>query len=130
VDAWCALRQNQFRNHQSPGSTEESLINVCSAALDETHSSVHGFDCDRGDDHPRLTGYGYSCIGIDTRGNEKPIRQCALLLVAFTVWAEPALARNHLNCVSKKVIIGDAPSGTSSLSAEENIGTAATNPST
>jgi hypothetical protein len=51
-----------------------------------------------------------------------PIRQCALLLVAFTVWAEPALARNYLNCVSKKVIIVDTPSGSSSLSAEENIG--------
>jgi len=53
---------------------------------------------------------------------KSPIRQCALLLVAFTVWAEPALARNYLNCVSKKVIIVDTPSGSSSLSAEENIG--------
>jgi hypothetical protein len=58
-----------------------------------------------------------------TRGAMKsPIQQCALLLVAFTVWAEPVSARNYLNCVSKKVIIVDAPSGSSSLSAEENIG--------
>src|SRR6266568_8332710 len=58
-----------------------------------------------------------------TRGAMKsPIRQCALLLVTFIVWAEPALARNYLNCVSKKVVIVDAPSGSSSLSAEENIG--------
>ena len=58
-----------------------------------------------------------------TRGAMKsPIRQCSLLLVAFSVWAEPALARNYLNCVSKKVVIIDAPSGSSSLSAEENIG--------
>ncbi len=53
---------------------------------------------------------------------KSPIRQCSLLLVAFSVWAEPALARNYLNCVSKKVVIVDAPSGSSSLSAEENIG--------
>src|SRR6516164_8217280 len=39
------------------------LIKVCSAALDETHSSIHPL-CDGGDDHLRLTGYGYSCIGI------------------------------------------------------------------
>ena len=43
--------------------------------------------------------------------------------MAFTVvWARPALARSYLNCVSKKVVIVDAPSGSSSLSAEENIG--------
>src|SRR6516225_10905105 len=30
------------------------------------------FDRDGGDDHLRLTGYGYSCIGIDARSNEKP----------------------------------------------------------
>jgi len=56
------------------------------------------------------------------RSNEKPCSECALLLAAFTVWAETALARNYLNCVSKKVIIVDALSGSSSLSAEENIG--------
>jgi hypothetical protein len=30
------------------------------------------FDRDGGDDHLRLTGYGYSCSGIDARSNEKP----------------------------------------------------------
>ena len=30
------------------------------------------FDRDGGDDRLRLTGYGYSCIGLDARSNEKP----------------------------------------------------------
>ena len=53
---------------------------------------------------------------------KSPIRQCALLLMAFTVWAKPALARSYLNCLTKKVIIVDAPTGNSSLSTEENVG--------
>ena len=53
---------------------------------------------------------------------KSPIRQCALLLMAFTVWAKPALARSYLNCSTKKVIIVDAPTGNSSLSTEENVG--------
>ena len=51
-----------------------------------------------------------------------PIRKCALLLMAFTVWAKPALARSYLNCSTKKVIIVDAPTGNSSFSTEENVG--------
>jgi len=58
-----------------------------------------------------------------TRGAMKsPIRQCSLLLVAFTVWAEPALARSFLNCLAKKVVIVDAPRGSTSSSIEENLG--------
>ena len=53
---------------------------------------------------------------------KSPIRQCALLLMAFTVRAKPALARSYLNCSTKKVIIVDAPTGNSSLSTEENVG--------
>jgi len=53
---------------------------------------------------------------------KSPIRQCALLLIAFTVWAKPALARSYLNCSTKKVVIVDAPTGNSSLSTEENVG--------
>jgi hypothetical protein len=53
---------------------------------------------------------------------KSPIRQCALLLMAFTAWAEPALARSYLNCVTKEVIIVDAPTGSSSSSTEENVG--------
>jgi hypothetical protein len=51
-----------------------------------------------------------------------PIRQCALLLMALTVWTKPALARSYLNCSTKKVIIVDAPTGSSSSSTEENVG--------
>ena len=53
---------------------------------------------------------------------KSPIRQCSLLLVAFTVWAEPALARSFLNCLTKKVVIVDAPRGSTSSSIEENLG--------
>ena len=45
-----------------------------------------------------------------------------LALTAYAVWEESALARNYLNCLSKKVTIVDAPKGASSSSAEENFG--------
>jgi len=50
------------------------------------------------------------------------IRECALLMMVVAVWAEPALARSYLNCVTKKVVIVDAPSGSTSSSIEENLG--------
>ena len=54
---------------------------------------------------------------------KSPIRQCGLLLMAFTVCAEPALAAgSYLNCQTKKAIIIDAPNGKSSLSTEESVG--------
>jgi hypothetical protein len=46
------------------------------------------------------------------------IRKCALLLMTFTVWAKPALARSYLDCLTTKVVIVDAPSGNTSLSTE------------
>src|SRR5262249_43440623 len=93
---------------------------VCSAVLDGTHSSVDrdgatiACDC-------RVTATPAS---ESTRGAMKsPIRQCGLLLMAFTVCTEPALAaRSYLNCQTKKAIIIDAPNGKSSLSTEENVG--------
>src|SRR6266436_6707066 len=45
-----------------------------------------------------------------------------LALTAFAVWEESALARNYLNCLSKKIVIVDAPKGTTSSSTEENFG--------
>jgi hypothetical protein len=50
------------------------------------------------------------------------IRGCALLLTVVAVWIEPALARSYLNCLTKKVIIVDTPSGSSSSSVQENLG--------
>jgi hypothetical protein len=50
------------------------------------------------------------------------IRECALLLAVVAVWTEPALARSYLNCLTKKVIIVDTPSGSSSSSLQENLG--------
>jgi hypothetical protein len=45
-----------------------------------------------------------------------------LALTAFVVLVESAAARNYLNCVSKKVVIVDAPKATTSSSTEENFG--------
>src|SRR5260370_34937491 len=42
--------------------------------------------------------------------------------MAVTVWTEPALARSYLNCLTKKVVIVDAPSGSNSSSIEEHLG--------
>ena len=50
------------------------------------------------------------------------IAGCALLLMALAVWAEPAFARSYLHCLTKKVVIVDAPRGSTSSSTEENFG--------
>jgi hypothetical protein len=50
------------------------------------------------------------------------LRGCALLVMAFTGWTEPALARSYLNCLTKKVVIVDAPRGSTSSSVEEHLG--------
>jgi hypothetical protein len=42
--------------------------------------------------------------------------------MALAVWTEPALARGYLNCLTKKVVIEDAPRGSVSSSIEENLG--------
>jgi hypothetical protein len=48
------------------------------------------------------------------------IRECALLLIV-AVWPEPALARSYLNCLTKRVVIVDAPRGSISSSIEESL---------
>ncbi len=50
------------------------------------------------------------------------IAKCALLLMAITVWAEPAFARSYLHCLTKKVVIVDTPRGSTSSGIEENFG--------
>jgi hypothetical protein len=49
------------------------------------------------------------------------VRGSVLALAAFAV-LETALARSYLSCLAKKVVIVDAPKGTTSSSAEENFG--------
>jgi hypothetical protein len=48
--------------------------------------------------------------------------ECVLVLTAFAVLEETALARSYLNCLTKKVVIVDAPRGTTTSSSEENFG--------
>ncbi len=50
------------------------------------------------------------------------IRECVLVLTAFAVLAETALARSYLNCLTKKVVIVDAPNRSTSTSIQENFG--------
>jgi hypothetical protein len=45
-----------------------------------------------------------------------------LALTAFAVLEQSASARNYLNCLSKKVVIVDAPKGTTSSTTEDNFG--------
>jgi hypothetical protein len=49
------------------------------------------------------------------------IREYALLLLAVAVWTEPASARSYLNCLARKVVITDAPTGSTSSSTEEHL---------
>jgi hypothetical protein len=53
---------------------------------------------------------------------QNTIREYALLLMALAVWTEPALARSYLNCLTKKVVIVEAPRGSTSSSIEESLG--------
>ena len=50
------------------------------------------------------------------------ILECVLVVMAFAVLEETALARSYLNCLTKKVAIVDAPKGATSSSIEENFG--------
>jgi hypothetical protein len=47
---------------------------------------------------------------------------CALLLMAVTGWCESALARSYLNCLTKEVVIVDAPKGGTSSTVEGHLG--------
>jgi hypothetical protein len=42
--------------------------------------------------------------------------------MAVSGWTEPALARTYLNCLTKKVVIVDAPKGSTSSTIEERLG--------
>ncbi len=44
------------------------------------------------------------------------------LLLTLIVGADRAVARAHVTCITKKVVIVDAPSGSSSANSEENLG--------
>ena len=50
------------------------------------------------------------------------IRGCALVVMALIGWTQSALARSYLNCLTKKVVIVDAPRGSTSSSVEEHLG--------
>ena len=50
------------------------------------------------------------------------IRGCALVVMALIGWTQSALARSYLNCLTKKVVIVDAPRGSTSSSVEEHFG--------
>jgi hypothetical protein len=49
------------------------------------------------------------------------LRGCAVLLMAVSVWTEPGFARSYVNCLTKKVVIVDAPKGSTSSSVEEHL---------
>ena len=80
---------------------------------------------------PSLYHQGYGpvaklCLPADVRAiqigaTNSVIRGCALLM-AFTPWTEPALARSYLNCLAKKVVIVDTPRGSTSSNVEEHLG--------
>jgi hypothetical protein len=52
----------------------------------------------------------------------KGVGECAVLTIALTALAQPALARSYLNCSARKVVLISAPAGDRSSSQEENLG--------
>ena len=52
----------------------------------------------------------------------KGVGECALLTIALTALAQPALARSYLNCSTRKVVLVSAPSGDTSSAREERLG--------
>ena len=77
----------------------------------------------------RITGYwSYTTLamlaikGESPLGKMKNVIRVVFALMALAVLEQSVLARNYLNCLSKKVVIVDAPKGTTSSSTEENFG--------
>ena len=58
-----------------------------------------------------------TCVQSQIGATNSVIRGCALMM-AFTAWIEPALARSYLNCLAKKVVIVDNPRGSTSSNVE------------
>jgi hypothetical protein len=52
----------------------------------------------------------------------KGVGGCAVLTIALTALAQPALARTYLNCSTRKVVLISAPAGDTSSAREENLG--------
>ena len=52
----------------------------------------------------------------------KGVGECAVLAIALTALAQPALARTYLNCSTRKVVLTSAPAGDTSSSQEEKLG--------
>jgi hypothetical protein len=52
----------------------------------------------------------------------KGVGGCAVLTIALTALAQPALARSYLNCSTRKVVLISAPSGDTSSAREESLG--------
>ena len=50
------------------------------------------------------------------------MRECSLLLMVCAAFAQGALARSYLHCATKKVVIVNASSGTTSSSVDEEVG--------
>jgi hypothetical protein len=50
------------------------------------------------------------------------VGECAVLTIALTALAQPALARTYLNCSTRKVVLISAPAGDTSSAREENLG--------
>jgi hypothetical protein len=48
--------------------------------------------------------------------------ECAVLTIALASLAQPVLARTHLNCSTRKVVIISAPSGNTSSAREDDLG--------
>jgi hypothetical protein len=52
----------------------------------------------------------------------KGVGECAVLTIALTALAQPALARSYLNCSARKVVLISAPAGDRSSATEEKLG--------
>ena len=51
----------------------------------------------------------------------KGVSECAVLTIALASLAQPALARTHLNCSARKVVLISAPAGDTSSAREEDL---------
>jgi hypothetical protein len=50
------------------------------------------------------------------------VRACSMLLMTCALLADSASARDYLSCLTNKVVIVDAASGSTSSKTEENLG--------
>jgi hypothetical protein len=64
---------------------------------------------------------GEAAVRTALRGLMTCVSECAMLTIALAALAQPVLARTHLNCPTRKIVLISAPTGDTSSATEETL---------